>query len=197
MVLVIDTSSVFSGLALLRSAGNVWEAEADEVFPSGRGLVLADRARELTGRSRLCGVAVALGPGSFTGIRVGVSYGVGLAMGLRVPLYGLGTLELAAARARVPATGLSEAGRGRVYFLPPGGRPGVGAPAEVPNRWPGTGWLREATADALGIAGVQVLGGGELDGFARAAARAMDQATPLGYGRVRLRYMSSPGRLQE
>ena len=212
MVLVIDTSSVASGLALLRPAGpgnrggpsrpsvrcpSDWEVEAQEVFPSGRGPELADRARRMIGRGGLGGVAVALGPGSFTGIRVGVSYGLGLAMGLGVPLYGLGTLELAAARARGPATGLSEAGRGRVYFLPPGGTAGQGEPTEVPGRWPAAGWLRPATADALRMAGVRLLGEGELDGFGQAAARAMSQAAPLGYGRVRLRYMSSPGRLQE
>jgi tRNA threonylcarbamoyl adenosine modification protein YeaZ len=195
MVLVIDTSSACSGLALLRPAGTSWEPAGEVVFPSGRGEELADRAGRLIAPGELSGVAVALGPGSFTGLRVGVSYGLGLALGRAIPLYGLGTLALAAARSRQAATGLSEAGRGRVYFLPPGGEPGHGGPGEVPRQWPAAGWLRPATAEALRQAGVRLLAGKDLEAFAVGAARAMERAERLRYGSVSLRYMSSVGRL--
>lgn len=203
MVLVIDTSSSRAGLALVARLGDGWEPGPDLVVESGRGEALASHVRALLMRGtapgdvgELDGVAVALGPGSFTGVRVGVAYGLGLAMGRGIPLYGLGTLELAAARAAVPATGLAEAGRGRVYFLPPGGEPGWGEPAEVPTAWPAVGWVRPAVAGALEAAGVRLLGDGELDSFAASAARAMPGAARLGYGSVRLRYMSHSGRLQ-
>jgi tRNA threonylcarbamoyladenosine biosynthesis protein TsaB len=195
MVLVIDTSSACSGLAVLSHNGTSWVPEAEEVFPSGRGEELAGRAGRLIAPDLLSGVAVAVGPGSFTGIRVGVSYGLGLALGRGVPFYGLGTLELAAARSRQPATGLSEAGRGRVYFLPPGGEPGHGAAGEVAGEWPAVGWLRPATAEALRQAGVRLLAGSELEPFAAGVARAMERAEQMSYGSVTLRYMSSVGRL--
>jgi tRNA threonylcarbamoyladenosine biosynthesis protein TsaB len=195
MVLVIDTSSARTGLALLRQSGDGWEPAGDLVVPSGRGEELATHVRELVDVRDLTGVAVALGPGSFTGVRVGMAYGLGVAMGRGIPLYGLGTLDLAAARAAVPATGVAEAGRGRVYFLAPGGEPRRGEASEVPREWPCVGWLRDATAAALRAAGATLLGDDEALSFAGGAARAMRVAAPVGYGTVRLRYMSHEGRL--
>lgn len=196
MVLVIDTSSTRSGLALVRRAGEGWGPAGELVVASGRGEELATHVRELVDVATLEGVAVALGPGSFTGVRVGVAYGLGLAMGRAIPLYGLGTLELAAARAPGPATGVAEAGRGRVYFLPPGGEAAWGLPEEMPVTWPAAGWLRDTTAASVRAAGVPLLEEAELDSFAVGAARSMRSAEPLGYGTVRLRYMSQVGRLQ-
>ncbi len=45
------------------------------------------RPRELTH------IGVTLGPGSFTGMRVGLSFAKGLATGVNLPLQGIGTLE--------------------------------------------------------------------------------------------------------
>jgi tRNA threonylcarbamoyl adenosine modification protein YeaZ len=194
MVLVIDTSSAYSGLARLRPSGSGWVAEAEDVLPAGRGAELAGLVRQLIDPTQLSAVAVALGPGSFTGLRIGVSYGIGLALGRRVPLYGLGTLELAAARASQPATGLSEAGRGRVYFAAPGQEPSHGEVDAVPREWPAVGWLRPRTAEALRQAGVRLIDCSELESFGAGAARAFSQATHLAYGSVKLRYISSVGR---
>lgn len=63
-------------------------------------------------------IGVTLGPGSFTGLRVGLSFAKGLASGLSVPLHGFSTLEALAGavclknRRRLAAY---EAGRGQVY----------------------------------------------------------------------------------
>jgi tRNA threonylcarbamoyl adenosine modification protein YeaZ len=188
VVLVIDTSSPWSVLALVTADGRPLR---EDVRPGGREDDLPRRARALAEPAGLSAVAVSLGPGSFTGLRVGVSYGVGLAMGLGVPLLGLGSLELQAARGRGPATALVDAGRGRVYWLEPGGEARLDEPSELPSVLPAVGWLREATAEAVGAAGVRLLAAGEVRGFAEAAARLTGQAEQLGYDTVRLRYMQS------
>lgn len=193
MVLVIDTSSARSALAVLDGARPV----AEDVFESGREQELARRARALTSATALTSVVVALGPGSFTGLRLGVSYGIGLAMGLGVPLRGFGSLVLQAARARVPATALVEAGRGRVYWLERGGsEPGLGPPGALPAGLPAVGWLRPATTEALREAGIHLLEDWELDGFAAAAATLVPASRELSYGTVVLDYMQSFGSLR-
>src|SRR5205085_5736666 len=96
VVLVIDTSSPCSALALVADG----RALAEDLVEAGRAHDLRRRLRALAEPRRLDAVAVALGPGSFTGLRVGVGFGLGLALGLRVPLLGLGSLDLQAARAR-------------------------------------------------------------------------------------------------
>jgi tRNA A37 threonylcarbamoyladenosine modification protein TsaB len=141
-------------------------------------------------------VAVAVGPGSFTGIRVGASYALGLALGRGIPIHRLPSLELAALRARGPATGLSEAGRGRVYFRPPNREARLGDPTEVPTADPATGWLRDKTAAALRTAGVRLLEPSELRSFGDAAALALERAPEVPYGRLGLDYMQSFGVLR-
>jgi tRNA A37 threonylcarbamoyladenosine modification protein TsaB len=185
-------------LALVELAGDgEWRSTAELALPAGRGEQLTRGAHGLIDPGRLAGVAVALGPGSFTGLRVGVSYGLGLALGRRLPLYGLRSLDLAAARARVPTIGVGEAGRGRVYWLAAGGDAAVGEVADVPRGLPAAGWLREPTAEALREAGVDLLEEAVLDGLGPAAARLLPQAKLLAYGSVKVCYMSSPGRLEE
>lgn len=195
MVLVIDTSSSRSTVALLEG----YRLLAEQVADSGRAFdVAAVAARVLDGRTkRLTMVAVALGPGSFTGMRAGISFGLGLARGLEIPIHGLGTLALVAARARRPATCLSEAGRGRVYFLTPEGRTGIAEAGELPTVWPLLGAVRAATADALLAAGHSFLAEVSTLSFGEAAATLLEGSKAVAYDRVRPVYMSPFGGLAE
>jgi tRNA threonylcarbamoyladenosine biosynthesis protein TsaB len=187
VVLVIDTSSTRSALALVEGHDPL----AEDVAVGGREHDLPGRVLTLAEPRRIAAVAVAVGPGSFTGLRVGVSYAVGLAMGLGVPLLELGSLELQAARARVPATALVEAGRGRLYWREPGGEPALGDPSDLPRARKAVGWLRTETAEAVRAAGVELLADDELDGFAVAAAKLAGDAKRVDYDTVRLKYMDS------
>jgi tRNA threonylcarbamoyladenosine biosynthesis protein TsaB len=65
----------------------------------------------------LSGVAVDQGPGSFTGVRVGITAAKTLAWALDVPVVGIDSLAILAhaARASGPVVALRDAGRGRVY----------------------------------------------------------------------------------
>ncbi|HEV2953021.1 MAG TPA: tRNA (adenosine(37)-N6)-threonylcarbamoyltransferase complex dimerization subunit type 1 TsaB, partial [Candidatus Dormibacteraeota bacterium] len=93
MVLVIDTSSVYSALAVLSADGGV---VAELVEPSGRGFDLAGRVAELTDIRAIESIVVATGPGSFTGLRVGAAYALGLSVARRLRLMGISSLTLAA-----------------------------------------------------------------------------------------------------
>ena len=193
MVLVIDTSSACSAVAVLSEERT---PVAESLLPAGREDALRRQVLEMVAPANLTRIAVAAGPGSFTGIRVGAAYALGVAIGRRIPIHRLPTLELAARRARVPAVGLSEAGRGRVYFQAPGAEARLGDAADVPTAHPAAGWLGERTAAALRAAGVRLLEPPELRSFGEAAALALEQAPEVPYGRLGLDYMQSFGVLR-
>ena len=188
MIFVIDTSSALSAVALLEPSGRtVYEDVAD----SGPNFDLPSRYRALEDGPAVTRVAVATGPGSFTGLRVGVSFGLGLAIGLRIPIVPLSTLAVQAARSQSPVLAMSEAGRGRVYHLAPGGVAGLAEPADLPRDWPAVGWLRPSTRAALEAAGVRVKPDAELRGFGEAAAILLEGAREVAYGSLKLEYMQS------
>jgi tRNA threonylcarbamoyladenosine biosynthesis protein TsaB len=67
--------------------------------------------------SALTGIAVSQGPGSFTGLRIGMSLGKGLAYALEVPIVGIPTLDVLAYAQRhqaLPICAVVRAGRGRI-----------------------------------------------------------------------------------
>jgi tRNA threonylcarbamoyl adenosine modification protein YeaZ len=188
VILVIDTSSARSAIALLRPDGSV---AGEQVGPSGPVFGLADGVRTLREGRPLSRVAVATGPGSFTGLRVGVSFGLGLAMGLKVPIVPLRTLAIQAARSDQPVLAVSEAGRGRVYHQAPGRDAGLAEPGELPREWPAVGWLRPATHEALIAAGVRMQEESRLRSFGAAAAIVLETAREVPYDSLRLEYMQS------
>ena len=100
MLLSIDTSSRYGGVALSDADGRVvearlWHSAANhtrQLMPAAAELLAA---RNLPA-SELDGVAVALGPGPFSALRVGVSAAKGLAMAGGLPIVGIDTLALEA-----------------------------------------------------------------------------------------------------
>jgi tRNA threonylcarbamoyl adenosine modification protein YeaZ len=140
---------------------------------------------------KLTAVAVATGPGSFTGLRVGVSFGLGLAMGLRIPIIPLPSLDLQAARARVPAIALMEAGRGRAYYQLPGGQPMLGDAAGIPSGLPLVGNVAPKTEAALIEAGHRFIPADELKDHGEAAKGMLEGAREVPYGSLKIEYMQT------
>ncbi len=99
-LLAIDTSSRHGGVALADGDGSVvearlWRSSANhtaQLMPALAELLAAQEIRA----AQLAGVAVALGPGPFSALRVGVSAAKGLAMAGGFPIVGVDTLALEA-----------------------------------------------------------------------------------------------------
>lgn len=121
MMLAIDTSTNYACLAL--SEGGALLAEHNWRVGSRHGSETLERAQWLLRQadadlSRVDGIAVATGPGSFNGLRVALATAKSLAFALAVPLYGIPTLDVIAWSARHsthPIWALIDAGRGEVY----------------------------------------------------------------------------------
>src|SRR5574337_618098 len=96
LVMGIDTSTMQGGVALLSGQGVVCEYTLNvKATYSERLLPLIDRAVQDAGITlgQVEGLAVAVGPGSFTGLRIGLSTAKGLAVSGDQPVAGVSTLE--------------------------------------------------------------------------------------------------------
>ena len=91
VVLAIDTSTPYLVLGLPQAewAVHLERRHAEALW----GLLEQFLQRSQTAREGLQGIVVGEGPGSYTGIRVGVAAGLGLARGLDLPVVGVGSLE--------------------------------------------------------------------------------------------------------
>lgn len=183
MTFVIDTS------------GPRWSAAVVEGAGERRTLVESTERPDLLGLynqiPKPTRIAVATGPGSFTGLRVGVSFGLGLAIGLRIPIVPMPSLALQASRSPVAATAVIEAGRGRVYYLAPGGQPRLGGPSDVPADHPLVGNVSAETESALVAARHRFVPAAELRDFAAAAAKILETAQEVPYRKLQIEYMQT------
>lgn len=166
MELSIDTASELASIALSREgrveAEITWRCERNhtvELLPAIDKL-LADAGVRKSG---LAAVFVCLGPGMYTGLRVGISVAQGLARALTLPALGVGRLELDAyphAAFPGPIVAVHRAGRGELAWatyqsnpwreLTP---PGLSKPEQlaevIPNGALVTGEVDEALATLL------------------------------------------------
>jgi tRNA threonylcarbamoyladenosine biosynthesis protein TsaB len=120
MLVAIDTSTDYASLALhdgfCVQAEYTWRSARRHTVELVPRLAAALEQLGL-GTKHLSGVAVARGPGSFTGLRVGMSVAKGLALAQGLPLIGVPTLDILAAaqgRSRRPLCAVLQAGRGRI-----------------------------------------------------------------------------------
>ncbi|MGH2441664.1 MAG: tRNA (adenosine(37)-N6)-threonylcarbamoyltransferase complex dimerization subunit type 1 TsaB [Chloroflexota bacterium] len=117
MILAIDTAGEQASVALVD--GEAVQAEHSWLAHRNHMRQLDDVLRDMLARVAIVpagihAIAVAHGPGSFNGLRVGIAAAQGLAFGLQVPLVGISTLDVIAFQASLYP--------GRVWALQPAGR---------------------------------------------------------------------------
>jgi tRNA threonylcarbamoyladenosine biosynthesis protein TsaB len=120
MLIAIDTATGYASLALHDGfrvrVEYTWESPRRHTVELLPRLVAALGQLNL-GTDHLSGVALTRGPGSFTGLRVGMAVAKGLALAQGLPLVGVPTLDVVAAaqgRDRRPLCAVLQAGRGRI-----------------------------------------------------------------------------------
>lgn len=128
LVLAFDTAGSNCAVALVRGGeGMEVLARVSETLGRGHAERLLPMIDEVLSRGGLAytglgRIAVTTGPGSFTGVRVGVAAARALALALDIPAVGVGSLEalaLPAIRARYRGTVVAvlDARRGEVYAM--------------------------------------------------------------------------------
>jgi tRNA threonylcarbamoyladenosine biosynthesis protein TsaB len=125
MILALETSSSLCAVCLYDEAAKNIVSEVSNDIGRGHAERLMDDISEALKRAGLaykdvsmyaCGV----GPGSFTGIRVGVAAARGFGLALKVPVHGVSSLQAIALQAAPHASGAPvlaamDAGRDEVY----------------------------------------------------------------------------------
>ncbi len=165
-VLVIDSATDRPSLAL---------GETERVIPHRHDLSreIDHVARELMAGNSLGGVLVADGPGSFTGLRIGIAFAKGLCRALGIPLYTAPSMLGAALKTGAPLVAVDyDALRGDVYravYRRNGGIEVIMAPALVRADDPIPQGARRATADDA-----SALALGRLMGMEHGAVRIAD-----------------------
>jgi tRNA threonylcarbamoyl adenosine modification protein YeaZ len=117
--LVIDTATAACSVALIEDGRVV--AHLHEVLDRGHAERLVPMIAELPGGGRADTIAVDCGPGSFTGLRVGIAAARGLGLGWDVPVHGYSSLALIAAAGfrddpRAALAVVIEGGHGEVFM---------------------------------------------------------------------------------
>ncbi len=146
MLLAMDTSTAQVGLAVYDGAQVLgetgWRSKQHHTVE------LAPALAELLARcglsmSEMRALGVALGPGSFTSLRVGLSLVKGLALACDLPIVGIPTLDIYAAAqpaSKLPLLVAIQAGRGRMA---------VGWYKSTKNGWQAQGPARVVAVESL------------------------------------------------
>ena len=144
MLLGLDTAT---GAVCVAVGNGQVLAQRSQIDPRRQAEVLAPLIEEVLGESgvsaaQLTGIAVGVGPGPFTGLRVGLTTARVLGAALDVPVYGVCTLDVIAAdvESDTPFAVATDARRREVYWATydaAGVRqsgPEVTAPADLPEQ---------------------------------------------------------------
>jgi tRNA threonylcarbamoyladenosine biosynthesis protein TsaB len=146
MLLAVDTSTAQVGLALYDGS-----QVPGEMTWTTRQHHTTELAPALAGLLSRCGISmdmvsvlgVAVGPGSFTSLRVGLSFVKGIALARHLPVVGIPTLDIIAAAqppGRNPLITVIQAGRKRIAFS---------EYKNVKNGWQVQGPVRSGTVEEL------------------------------------------------
>lgn len=95
-ILAIDTASVAASVAIVENGRLLCELFSDTGLTHSQTIMpMIDRALAMAGKplSAMDRLAVTIGPGSFTGLRIGIGTVKGLAMGADLPVVGVSTLK--------------------------------------------------------------------------------------------------------
>jgi tRNA threonylcarbamoyladenosine biosynthesis protein TsaB len=146
MLLAIDTSTAQVGLALYDGAQVLSEMtwttrqhHTTELAPALSGLL----ARSGCSIDMVSALGAAVGPGSFTSLRVGLSLVKGIALARHLPVIGIPTLDIIAAAqpgGKHPLVTVIAAGRKRIAFS---------VYKYLKNEWQVQGPVRSGTVDEL------------------------------------------------
>lgn len=123
MLIAIDTSTDWTGIALFDGtqmlAEQVWRGkhyQSVELVPAIQRMFCNANLSP----NQLTGVGVATGPGSFTGLRIGMSVAKGIALAQKLPIVGIPSLDIlstAQPGLRRPMIAMIELGRGRFAWM--------------------------------------------------------------------------------
>ena len=151
--LVIETATAACSVALIERGRVV--AASHEVVGRGHAERLVPMIAELPGGGRADAILVDVGPGSFTGIRVGIAAARGLGLGWGISVHGYSSLALIAATAFTANSAIDrlavilEGGHGEVFMQPFAADP-FAAAADLASLTPADAFARLDGAVAVG-----------------------------------------------
>jgi tRNA threonylcarbamoyladenosine biosynthesis protein TsaB len=121
-LILIETAASMLSTAIVEDGRIICSLESDE--PRSQAAMTAPFIKQMLDQAGLkardCdAVCVSKGPGSYTGLRVGVSTAKGIAFGAGIPLIGIGTLDILAAQGRMAASTIPGAPEGIFDFIVP------------------------------------------------------------------------------
>jgi len=118
-IVAIDTATKSMGIALANPSfvlfENIWQSDnyhSVELAPSIRRALMQTQTK----LSAISAIALAIGPGSYTGLRIGLAFAKGIATSLGIPIIPIKTLDILAAGVAIddkPLIALIQAGRSR------------------------------------------------------------------------------------